>query len=255
MAEVSVTLCCVAGGDVYVRYARALEESARAHFLPGTRNYFKFIPGQEGWPDGTMYRWHRLLENMPDTDYVFLCDADMYFENPVGPEILSRHITVTTHPGFVGKAAQELPYERRPASCCCVVPEDGAVYFAGGFAGGPTEEVKRFAGEIAARIDQDVANGIVPVWHDESALNKVASEWTELHVLDPSMCHPDQDEYYIEHIWPRRYERKLVALDKAEWERVGRIPPRSRRRRLLEATIGYAATERLRHFLAWSRVG
>ena len=61
------------------------------------------IPGEEGWPNGTMYRWHRLLENMPDTEYVFLCDADMRFESMVSHEIISDCVTVTLHPGYVGK--------------------------------------------------------------------------------------------------------------------------------------------------------
>jgi len=251
--EPSVTLCCVAGGAVYVRYARHLEESAEALFTPGARNRFELIAGEEGWPSGTMFRWHRLLENMPCTDYVFLCDADMRCEGPIGPEILSPHVTVTIHPGFVGVPADELPYERRPASSCRIPPGAGSTYFAGAFVGGPRAEVIRFATAVADLIDQDVRNGVTPVWHDESALNKVASIWSDLHVLDPSMCYPDDDSEYVKRIWTRPYERKLVALDKAGWERAGRTPRHGPARRALEAVIGRTATDRLRRFVVARR--
>jgi Glycosyltransferase family 6 len=93
---------------------------------------------------------------------------------------------------------------------------------AGGFAGGPRKELKRFANEIVTRIDRDMSQDIVPRWHDESALNKVCTYWRDLHILDPSYCYPDNDSYYLEHIWRTPYERKLVALDKTEGERANR---------------------------------
>lgn len=218
----SVTLCCVAGGDTYLRYAECLAESASRFFRPSKSIEFLVIEGEQGWPNGTMYRWHRLLENMPDSSYVFLSDADMLFESKVGSEILSPHVTLTLHPGFVGRHPREFPYEKRVESVCHVDPIEGSLYFCGGFAGGPTKELKRFANEIVSRIDQDVSNGIIPVWHDESALNKAASVLRDLHILDPSYCHPDEDEYYVRLVWGRQYPRRLVALDKRAEERVGR---------------------------------
>ena len=180
------------------------------------------IPGEEGWPNGTMYRWHRLLENMPETDYVFLCDADMRFESLVTHEIISTSITLTLHPGYVGKKPHELPYESRTRSACYVHPSDRLFYFCGGFAGGPRKEIKEFANQIAARIDSDMSQGITPIWHDESALNRTAALWRDICILPPSYCYPDNDEYYKTHIWKQPYERKLVALDKKESERGNR---------------------------------
>lgn len=222
MAANSATLCVVAGGDIYKQYASLLRLSAEKHFSPCRYNYFLLIEGEEGWPNGTMYRWHRLLENMPDTDYVFLSDADMLCEGHIGSEILSDSVTLTLHPGYIGRPPRLFPYEKREESACFVSPIEGSLYFCGGFAGGPIKEIKRFANEIVSRIDRDVANGITPVWHDESALNKAASLWPDIHVLDPSYCHPDNDRYYVDQIWKRTYPRKLVAVDKSEEERVGR---------------------------------
>lgn len=218
----SVALCVVAGGEIYERYAKELRVSFYKYFFPSSKQaHFYIIKGAEGWPDGTMYRWHRLLENMPETDYVFLCDADMRFESTVGQEIVEDAITLTLHPGYVGLPAAHLPYERRLASCCSV--RFGDRYFAGGFAGGPRKQLKRFANEIVTRIDRDMSQGVVPRWHDESALNKVATVWDEsFNVLNPSYCYPDNDSHYRANIWKEQYERKLVALDKSADERQGR---------------------------------
>jgi Glycosyltransferase family 6 len=218
----SVSLCVVAGGEVYEQYAKSLRDSFLKYFFPSPKQAdFFIIPGEEGWPNGTMYRWHRLLENMPETDYVFLCDADMRFEARVGSEILNADcITVTLHPGYMGQLSSDLPFERRVGSCCSV--RFGSSYYAGGFAGGPRKELKRFANKIVNLIDRDMSHGIVPRWHDESALNKVCTRWPHLHVLDPSYCYPDNDSYYRDHIWEIPYERKLVALDKTEGERGNR---------------------------------
>lgn len=219
----SVALCCVVGGEVYERYALGLRNSFFKHFFPSAKqSHFFMIPGDEGWPNGTMYRWHHLLENMPETSYVFLCDADMRFENLVTHEILSDCMTLTLHPGYVGIDKENLPYERRANSACYVPPQDGMFYFCGGFAGGPRKIVKEFANEVCSRIDSDMSQGLVPVWHDESALNRTAVYSYNLHVLSPSYCYPDNDTYYREHIWKTQYERKLVALDKEEGERAGR---------------------------------
>lgn len=222
MEDCSVALCVVVGGRVYEHYAYQLRISFYKYFLPSFKKVsFHIINGEEGWPNGTMYRWHRLLENMPETDYVFLCDADMKFESTVGEEIISGNkITLTLHPGYVGQEPKSLPFERRLSSCCFVHWWD--TYYAGGFAGGPRKELKRFANEIAIRIDTDMDRGITPIWHDESALNKVASLWHDIHTLSPSYCYPDNADYYIKSIWKEKYERKLVALDKTEGERGSR---------------------------------
>lgn len=216
----TVALCCVAGGQTYLDYADQLMESAAKHFKPSNDVIFRIIPGAEGWPNGTMYRHHRLAANMPFADYVFLCDADMRFEGDVGPEILGS-LTATLHPGYVETLPENLPYEQRKESACHVVPDWLDRYYCGGFIGGSFFEMLALSSIIAKMIDQDQYKGITPVWHDESALNKVLRLHRPEVVLDPSYCYPDNDSWY-QTFWPEKYERKLVAIDKTAAERVGR---------------------------------
>lgn len=173
---------------------------------------------------GTLLRYHRLFENMPKTDHVYLCDADMRFESHVGSEILPTHeqpsaLVLTLHPGYVGKSANELPFEDRPEAACYVPPEKRRVYYCGAFVGGERLEFAHFARQVKRRIDEDLARGMTPRWVDESAVNAAAvAHLGDKIVLSPEMCHPDNDDYYLT-FWPERYARKLVALDKTPAER------------------------------------
>lgn len=216
----SVALCCVAGGQTYLDYADRLMESAQKYFKPSDDIILRVIPGDEGWPNGTMYRYHHLAQNMPFADYVFLCDADMRFEAEVGPEILGR-FTATEHPGYVNRIPEDLPFEQRRESCCCVVPDENSRYYCGGFVGGLWVSMYVIASMISAMIDTDATAGITPIWHDESALNKILNRQKPHKTLDPSYCYPDNDVWY-QTIWRKPYERKLVAIDKTAAERANR---------------------------------
>jgi len=214
----SCALVTVTSGVLYNRFARDLFFSARQHFRPTESVTFVQLNGREGWPAATMYRPHAAHANLPKTDFVYLIDADMRFEATVGPEILPEHggITATLHPGFVGKPGHELPFERNPESACYV--RDGTTYFCGGFYGGSRKAMRRHLYEMILCIDVDRERGYTPVWHDESAHNRVLHCDPPEVMLDPSYCHPDSSEWYRSW-WPHQYERKLVALDKTTAER------------------------------------
>ena len=211
-----VSLISVVSGKAYEDYAEQLFESAEKHVHLDLDNVL--LQGYEGWPDATLYRYHVIIEHAEDlnADYLFLVDADMRFEADVGEEILGR-LTATQHPGYVNGVKP--PYEDRPESAACV--RKGRCYYAGGFVGGERGWFLALAQKIVWQIDQDISNGILARWHDESHLNRVLAASPPEVTLSPSYCHPDDDSSYLP-IWPEPYERKLVALDKTPAERRGR---------------------------------
>lgn len=216
------TLVCVVNGEIYEKFAEDLFRSAEEFFHPTEEVDCLMLMGEySSWPEATMYRWHALRDAMPEGNYVFLSDADMLFESEVGPEILVEHgIVATQHPGYVGNDPIYLPYERRMGSHCCV-HSGGHRYYCGGFVGGTRVAMFRLAQKICSKIDLDAKVGITPVWHDESALNRVLISDPPMKALSPAYCYPDNDNYYRS-IWPEVYQRKLVALDKTEEQRDGR---------------------------------
>lgn len=175
------------------------------------------IPGLSGWPEATMYRHHFLAAEMPETEYVFLIDADMLVESLVGPEILPENgITATIHPGYPDSQPPILyPYERNPDSAAFVGYNEGNTYFCGGFIGGTREAMLSLCTQVSQIITLDVEQDICPVWHDESALNRVLINDPPEVILSPAYCCP-QDSSYYETIWPEKYLRKITALDKTQ---------------------------------------
>lgn len=205
-------LICVVSGKAYEDYAEQLWASARKYVqIPLT---MVRLEGRPGWPAATLYRYHVLLNWHCDCDYIFLCDADMRFEAPVGEEILGE-IVATQHPGYVGR--KDLPYEDRPESAAFVA--FGDTYYCGGFVGGEREAFLDLARKMVLAIDKDEEHGIVARWHDESHLNRILNDSPPTVTLSPSYCYPDDVNGYP---WLWLYERKLVALDKTQAERNGR---------------------------------
>ena len=223
MAE-SVALVTVAS-ESYRGFAENLMDSAREFFRPTEPRglTFEILEGEEGWPRGTMCRHSVLLSHLPRAYYVFLIDADMLFADFVGPEILPKMygITATLHPGFVGRTKGELPFERNPESAAYVHPDAGEAYYCGGFVGGERLAMRMLSGSVEATLERDALNGIVPCWHDESAVNRFLVDNPPEVVLHPGYCNPDDDHWYRSW-WPEQWSRRIVALDKTPAERVGR---------------------------------
>lgn len=158
-----------------------------------------------GWPYDTMMRYHIYHHNrayFEEQDYLFACDADMLFAGEVGNEILGERVA-TIHPGFVNQRGS---YETNPMSLACVYPNEGKYYYAGGFYGGSKEEMMNIAKTNAQKIDQDLQNGMIAVWHDESHWNRYCIDHPPTVILSPSYCYPES--------WHLPYEKKILALDK-----------------------------------------
>lgn len=164
------------------------------------------------WPDATLLRYHIYLEHealLSGMDYVFCCDADMHFVDHVGPDILGDRVA-TLHPGFFQMPRRSFSYETRPASDAYIGPDEGHWYFAGGFNGGRTARFLDTARAVRAIVDADRARGIVPVWHEESCLNRVYCDHPPSLILSPSYCYPESMTLPV--------PRKLLALDKPHAE-------------------------------------
>ena len=51
-----------------------------------------------------------------------------------------------------------------------------ADYVSGGLNGGTSAAFLAMCKELDRRTEQDIRNGVVPLWHDESQLNRYAAE-------------------------------------------------------------------------------
>jgi hypothetical protein len=236
--NMKTALLVIATGEKYAWYADRLIESADAHMFPHDTILFTDnapilnrewafsrvgtklirIPVEpKGFPNETLMRYHTFLsvENiLKEYDNLFYVDSDMLFVAPVKEEeILSNGITATLHPGYIGQIGTP---ERRPESKAYIPAHAMNKYFCGGFNGGRADTFLWMARHIKAHIDEDTANSITAVWHDESHLNAfLYYNCPPARILTPSFCWPEgcQGKYDS---WTESYEPKLVALTKKD---------------------------------------
>lgn len=158
-----------------------------------------------GWPNDTLRRFDVYLKyenEYQNQDYLFAIDADMLFVGSVGDEILHERVA-TIHPGFYNKRGS---YENNPLSLAYVGPNEGKHYIAGGFYGGKKSEFIELLKTIIPKIDMDLTNGIIAIWHDESHLNRYYIDNPPSIFLSPAYCYPES--------WKLPFKKKLLALDK-----------------------------------------
>lgn len=206
----------------YISFVAPLWESAKMHFMHGhevTMFVFTNQPNvPEGtirleqehleWPGTTLMRYHIFLkheERLKQMDYLYYSDADMRFVDSVGDEALGD-LVATIHPGFYNKPRHEYTYERRPQSTACMAPHEGFAYYAGGFNGGRIKSFLEMANSCKSMIDIDGKNGIVPIWHDESVMNRYLYHNPPTNALSPSYCYPESASL--------PFKKRLLALDK-----------------------------------------
>lgn len=207
----------------YTCFLEKLLTSADTYFLPNhNRVYFIFTDGEVpvldnvirieqkrlGWPYDTLMRFSVYMgvqSCFADIDYLFACDADMFFVDIVGDEILSERVA-TNHPGFTLPEQRHNDYEHNSQSCAYVGPGEGQAYFAGGFFGGSTAEFIKIATTCNEHIMADLANNIIAEWHDESHLNRYFIDNPPTVILSPSYCYPQY--------WDLPFIPRLVAVSK-----------------------------------------
>ena len=173
------------------------------------------------WPEATMNRYQLIAQAMkPDVACkAFHIDADMRFHPAFGSQGLEvlrelKGIALVEHPGFfrprgsVGmfKRFPKLvtsdlltkfligglgTWERRTTSEAFVQRRLRKKYVAGGFWGGDSSSMYDLVRELSCLTEIDRRNGITPVWHDESYLNKWSSRERH-HLLPPSFCWSDR---------------------------------------------------------------
>jgi hypothetical protein len=161
----------------------------------------------------TLKRYHIMSAvDFSGYDYVYYIDADMLFVAPVGDEIFGQLVAVQ-HPGyFRGGGGWELNRNSNAWMPEC----KRKFYIAGGFQGGSNYvPMMRL---LRGWINQDIDNGCVGRWHDESYYNKLKSIYKEqFKILDPSYCMVEEPEkrklWGIDHLQP-----KIIALAKKHSE-------------------------------------
>lgn len=194
--KLGILYICVGRYDFFWK---SFYESSERYLMQGSpciREYFVFTDASSlykeenrhihriyqydmGWPDNTMKRFHLFLtirEQLKDFDYLFFFNANMEFVAPVGIDLLpdekDNGLVGALHSWYCDVPPWEFPYERRRKSMAYIPYWKGKQYCQGSLIGGTADTFLRMCEICARRIDTDRMNDIIPIWHDESMINR-----------------------------------------------------------------------------------
>ena len=234
MATIGMLYICT--GKYTVFWPEFYETFSR-NFLPGCKKeYFVFTDAPSiaheddpavhriaqpayDWPLSTMKRFAIFLTQekaLEQLDYLFFFNANLTCREVITPEeFLPRaqqgeQLLLVQQPGFWNKKPMFYSYDRNP-KCTAYIPYNcGRDYVSGGLNGGTSAAFLAMCKELDRRTEQDIHNGVVPLWHDESQLNRYAAEHPgSYRLLTPAYWYPEG--------WQMPFEQKIIVRNKSRY--------------------------------------
>lgn len=214
----------------YETFFNGLFESSEKFFLNNhNKTYYVFtdaeIPDNDkiikieqenlGWPGNTLKRFemfNKVKNMLLSQDYLFFLNANMQFLDYVNEEIIpyekNDFLMGVRHPGFFDKPKESFTYERRKESVFHIPYNKGKYYYQGCFNGGKSDKFLQMSKKLAEMINIDLSNKIMPIWHDESALNWFYLNKSPL-IVDCDYAYPED--------WDIPFTKKILQRNKAKY--------------------------------------
>lgn len=209
----------------YIKFVKPLVDSINKYFLNNYKktifcftdqldyelqnNVVKIYQEHMSWPMPTLKRYeifYKNKEKYENIDILYYIDADMLINDTIGEEIIPNEngLLAVIHPGYFRDKIQT--YERNPLSKA-FVNYNHYVYHCGGVQGGYKEKYLEVCKTLMDNINEDMKNGIIAVWHDESHWNcYLINNPNSYKELDSSYCYPES--------WTLNLPKRIFALDK-----------------------------------------
>ena len=134
-----------------------------------------------GWPGNVIYRYdffYKHKESLNQMDYLYFFNGnytfvDTIYEEEIFPDsVRNEGLMCLSWYKDVPSSCENFPYERNPESKAYIPVGEGKQYFQSGFFGGETKSVLQLVDTCKSWVDEDMAKGIIAIWHDESHINK-----------------------------------------------------------------------------------
>lgn len=174
--------------------------------LPKYPNARVFHKDFKRWPDASITRYAEFIAKayeLQQFDYCMFVNANIEVLQPVSFDIIDvGKIWVVQHRSFlpgtlsvVGlKNRLRRVVEKRKESEAYIGEERLPFrYCFSGFTGGPTAAFLSMSAVLAHSLNKDAQNGIVPIWHDESMLNRyILDHPDDFQILPPKYLYPEE---------------------------------------------------------------
>lgn len=224
------------GTGKYLNFLPNYWSKIEENFLPETeKHFFVFTDGELDdvpenisvykqehldWPFITLLRFeiiNKAKTELEDFDYLVFMDADTLVVDKVSEEefISSKSFFAAHHPCHYlempphNKLPGSFETNRKSEAFLDVNKYQPEIYYQACVWGGKIPDVFELLNTLESRIQRDIENETIPVWHDESHLNKFLVENQErVHVLGPQFAYPEVFSQYC------TFEPKIVHLAK-----------------------------------------
>jgi hypothetical protein len=174
-----------------------------------------------GWPFISLYRYrifNKIQNQLEHFDYIVFFNANLQFLQPI--TLLeffgdgSKSLVACQHPGFYNKEWADCSFEYRAQSSACI--KSFHSYFQGAINGGKSKEFLMAIQELMNQIEQDINNGVMAVWYDESHWNAYINnnfENNHVQVLSPAYLYPEGWDLPFEQIIIQRDKSKTIEVE------------------------------------------
>jgi hypothetical protein len=223
------------GTNKYLDFLPTYYENIEKYFLPNSeKTIFAFTDGELDdvpdnikvyhqehleWPYITLKRFeiiNKARTDLDSMDWLVFLDADTRVVDTVTEEefFSDKPYFGVHHPCHALKMQPHTEYpgafETNTNSRAGVTEEDDtSMYYQGCLWGGRVPEVLDMIDELDGRVEEDLSNDVIALWHDESQLNKFYSEVKEdVHLLGPEYAYPEVFQQYC------NFDPKIVHLAK-----------------------------------------
>jgi hypothetical protein len=226
---------CFIGTGKYLNFLPKYYENIQEYFLPGVEKTFLVFTDGEGdfpedikiyqqehldWPYITLKRFEiiqKAKEEIEKNDWFVFIDADALVIDTIHTEEFfdeTKPFFGVHHPCHFLQMPphNEYPgaFETNPLSLSHITKTDDlSIYYQGCLWGGKVPDVLGLIDELSNRVNQDLKNNVIAVWHDESHLNKFFIERKEsVRTLGPEFAYPEVFSEYC------NFSKKIVHLSK-----------------------------------------
>jgi len=228
-------IICFIGTGKYLNFLPKYYENIHQYFLPDTEKTFLVFTDGEGdfpddvkvyqqehldWPYITLTRFEiiqKAEQEIKKNDWFVFIDADtlvvdkitedQFFDNEkpfFGVHHPCHFLQMPPHNEYPGS------FEINEKSRSAITKDDDlSVYYQGCLWGGKVPNIIEMIEELSNRVNEDLDNGVIAVWHDESHINKYFIENKDLvNTLGPEYAYP---ELFSDQC---TFEPKIVHLSK-----------------------------------------
>lgn len=227
---------CFIGTGKYLNFLPKYYENIQNHFLLNVeKTFLVFTDGELNdlpdniipyyqehleWPYVTLKRFgiiQKAKDEIVKNDWFIFIDADALVVDTITEEEFfddTKLFFGVHHPCHFLKMPPHTEYpgafETNTSSLSHITEaDDSSVYYQGCLWGGKVPDVLDMIEELDDRVNKDLDNNVIAVWHDESHINKFFIEEKErVNILSPEYAYPELFAEYCD------FKPKIVHLAK-----------------------------------------